>query len=104
MGACLRPSCQNTSLVSSESPSHKVVATVFERNCGATTDFSRMVSLSSPGSDIFDDRRVVYIVNGQHDVEIEWADADTVRITCSTCADKDIFRKSVKIDNVEIVY
>ncbi|MEK6280524.1 MAG: hypothetical protein AABN95_09255 [Acidobacteriota bacterium] len=41
----LRSSCENTVRSEIKSPDGKYVVTLFERNCGATTDFSTIVSL-----------------------------------------------------------
>lgn len=67
------------------SPDGKFVATVFERNCGATTPYLRIVSLRV-AKNSFDAEAYnnwVFKINGQPKVQIVWSDFDKLSITYS---------------------
>jgi hypothetical protein len=75
------------------SADRKLVARVSERNCGATTDFSSVVSVQSV-SDKFDpDVGVYFVAKGQYDVSAKWTSDRGLLVTCSRCARKDIFHE-----------
>lgn len=46
---CADP-CANTEVARAASPDRATEAVLFERNCGATTDFSTQISLVKPGA------------------------------------------------------
>lgn len=64
------------------SPDKNYVATVLERNCGATTPYVRVVALRPFGSRLnvesYDDW--VFTAEGQPTVEIKWSDARSLEV------------------------
>lgn len=100
-----RPSlCDNTPLKQVESPSGTFIATVFERNCGATTDFSRMVSVGGSADPFSDDTHIVFIVSGQEDINVRWIDGSTLKVDCTECSPDRTFRKKDKWGVINILY
>lgn len=75
--------CGNDILQEVVSPDGKFVATVFERNCGATTPYLRIVNLrlaNTPfDAEASDDW--IFKINGQPKVQISWSDIDNLSIS-----------------------
>jgi hypothetical protein len=74
--------CGNDILQEVSSPDGKYVATVFERNCGATTPYLRIVSLRAAGksfdAEVYNDW--VFKISEQYKIEIKWSDIDKLDI------------------------
>lgn len=85
------------------SPDGKYIATVFERNCGATTDFSSAVKIRSRDSG-FRIEEIVFLVKGSHDIKVTWTDSSTLKVICNACSDNEIFKKENHWNKVEILY
>jgi len=68
--------CSNDTLQQAESIDGNFVATAFERNCGATSPFVRIVSSIRPSADHFDPNNRdewAFAVEGQPDIRMTWA-------------------------------
>lgn len=72
-------------LSESNSPDGKYVATVFERNCGATTPFVRVVGLRHAGSGFApdEDDDWVFTIHGQSDIYVSWIENAELKISYS---------------------
>jgi|ERR1700730_18590449 hypothetical protein len=68
-------SCSHSILSEVSSPDGRYVATVFERNCGAVTPYTRVVSVRRRGSqfDGEDDRAWVFLMKDQPAIQIRWS-------------------------------
>jgi hypothetical protein len=68
-------SCSSSVLSEAVSPDGQYVATVFERNCGATSPYVRIVSIRPKGTRIrFDnDSSLVFATEGQLNVGVKWS-------------------------------
>ena len=77
MSSILLSDCGNRILNEVPSPDGAYVATLFEQNCGATTPYSRVVSLRSAGSKFDPEMKDDWIVQAEHQPEIvlRWDDA-----------------------------
>jgi hypothetical protein len=77
------------------SPDGKHVAAVFERNCGATTPYVRVVSLRSSDAafDPEDDDDWVFTIHGQSDVKVAWAADDRITVSYSGTGDQPTRRE-----------
>jgi hypothetical protein len=82
----VRDLCVNQVLTDVAAPNHRTRAVVFERNCGATTDFSTQVSLLRGSRQLSNDGGNVFIADSDHGqapagpgggpaVEVRWIDA-----------------------------
>lgn len=80
------------------SPDGKWVATVFERDCGATTDFSMQINVRR-ASETFDGDSTppVFVAKGRRDVRIAW---DASRRLMVTTKYFDVFRKETSSQGV----
>jgi hypothetical protein len=78
------------------------VATLFERNCGATTDFSTIVNLRESSVKFKGDDLGAVIVKGQHRIDLVWDDNTRLRLQCSDCRPEDIFKQERSWKEVEI--
>lgn len=98
----LHSSCENTVKSEVRSPDGKYVATLFERNCGATTDFSTIVNLRESSVKFKGDDLGAVIVKGQHRIDLVWDDNTRLRLQCSDCRPEDIFKQERSWKEVEI--
>ena len=96
--------CGNTVLNELSSPRNEYIASVFERNCGATSPFVTVVSIrpydNKFDSETFDDW--VFTVHGESQVEVLWLDKNNLRIKYST-SDKEPTKRK-EWDDVKISY
>jgi len=77
ISSALSSPCANKILEEVTSPDGIYVATLFERNCGATTPYYRVVNLRSAGSKFEAETQDDWIVQAEHQPEIvlRWDDA-----------------------------
>lgn len=77
--------CGNEVITELPSPSKSYVATVFERNCGATTPYVRVVALRPFGSKLNAESHEdwIFTTEGQPTVVIKWIDNNTLEIKSS---------------------
>jgi hypothetical protein len=95
-------SCEDTILSDVASPGGRYVATVFERGCGATTDFSTLVSLRASGEKFdLDDQGWILSISGRHPVTLAWS-ADNELVVHYPRA--ETFTKELTWKDVVIVY
>lgn len=74
--------CEDTIKTELKSPTSAYVATVSERNCGATTNFSTMVSLRKNESKInLDEKNRILVVEGTCPINIFWKGKDTLSVS-----------------------
>jgi len=68
-------SCSHRVLSEVSSPDARYVATVSERNCGAVTPYTRVVSIRRRGSpfDGEDDRTWVFVMKDQPTIQVRWS-------------------------------
>jgi len=85
------------------SPDGEYLASVFERDCGATTDFSSAVRVRSRGSE-FRGEEIVFLVAGSRDIKVTWADNSTLKVGCDACTENEIFKKEDHWNKVRILY
>lgn len=83
MIASCMPDCGDEVLSEAPSPSGKYIATVFERDCGATTDYASIVSVrdSSADFDGDDEESYVFTIDGRYKIDIQWDDERELVVT-----------------------
>ena len=104
LGLFLSFDCEDAIKTDVKSPDGKYAATLYERDCGATTDFSTIVSLRANGDDFDGEKGRIFVVEGQPQVNLVWQASNAIRIECSQCQSKDIFKREVKWQDVNISY
>ncbi len=86
------------------SPDGVLVAHVYERNCGATTDYVTLVNLQKRSFRFDPDDGVLFATDGAFDVTVRWSGPDTLVISCPTCSRKIIARQVVALGDLNIIY
>jgi hypothetical protein len=102
LSVTLFPGCSNDVLSERVSPDGKYLATVFERNCGATTPYYRVVSLRRHGKrfDGNDEKAWVFEVKNQPAVALAWESQQQLNIVYSPGG--DIRMDLARWENVQI--
>ena len=105
--------CANTVIAEYPSPSGKLKAVVFDRDCGATTDFSTQVSilpspsgLENEGGNLFsadtDHRRAPSWKSGGSEVRFRWVSDISAELQHHQFA--RVFRANASAKGVQVVY
>jgi hypothetical protein len=95
--------CVNTVLFEVPSPKNKRVATVFERDCGATTAANyQLLIRASNRKPKFERGKSALVYEGSKDLRVEWTDDDHLKVWIPAGA--NIFRKYEQSEGVQIVY
>ena len=95
-------SCEDTVLGEVTSPGGRYIATAFERGCGATTDFSTLVSLREFGEKFEPEPQGwVLSISGRHPVSLAWSAENQLAIHYPTA---ETFTKEVTWKDVAIAY
>jgi len=96
--------CSDTPRSKATSPDGQLVANFYERDCGATTDFSSDVNVQRSSDKFRADEGVVFIAKGRYDLSVEWTGPRTLRITCPSCARKNVFHEVVALGDIDVKY
>jgi hypothetical protein len=100
----LRSSCENTVKSEVKSPDGKYIVTLFERNCGATTDFSTIVSLRENSTELKADDLGIFVVKGQPKIDLAWEGNTRLRLQCQLCRADEIFKQEGSWKEIEIFF
>lgn len=102
--ACDSSLCSNQILDEMTSPDGKYIASFFERDCGATTPYVRVVSLRLSKEKLkpenFNDW--VFTIHGQPEVKISWKNSKMLNISFSGTGDKPTQRN--KWQEIEVSF
>ena len=95
--------CANTVLFEVPSPGNKKVATVFERDCGATTAANNQVLIHAANQKPkFEKGKSVVVYEGSKDLRVEWVDDENLKIWIPPAS--KVFRKEEQSMGVRITY
>jgi hypothetical protein len=96
--------CSNDTILKLPSPDGLLVATAYERNCGATTDFSSIVNVQ-PAHDGFNPgESIVFVAEGKYALHLAWTKPRELQITCIGCIRKHIFREVSALGDIDVTY
>jgi hypothetical protein len=98
------PRCDNAVTAELTSPSGGYVATVYERDCGATTDFSTLVNIRAASTQFDANQGIVFVVRGRRVLNISWKSNKNLNIDCADCVDRDVFRREGSWNGMAISY
>ena len=100
LGGCkvLSSGCEDAVLKETASPHMRYTATVYERDCGATTDFSTIVNLRERSVRFKGDSFGPFIVKGRHNLEVSWETNTKLRLECKDCRSEDVFREDKGVE------
>ncbi len=87
-----------------DSPNGAITATWSLRDCGATTDFSSIISVHKRSEGKRSDSQVVFIAKGPKQLYLKWESPGRLLVECMDCEKADIFKQVTSIDNITIVY
>ncbi len=114
---CTNELCRNTIVRRLTSPDGALEAVLFERNCGATTDFSTQVSVIRTGDELPDSRGNLFVADrdpgkapaarwGGPTTEVEWEDGR--RLVVRYSVEARVFRQDTIIEvaghTVQVAY
>lgn len=69
---CCQSACKNDPKLNILSPSGKLRAVVFNRNCGATTSFNTQLSITEANDKPLEEGGNVFVVDGNVPLKIQW--------------------------------
>ena len=96
--------CSNQLVRHTKSPDGAVEASWYIRNCGATTDFSTIVSVHQPEASYTDDSDTVFVVKGKPNLKLSWAGPKQLSIDCEKCGRRDIFRQTTRLGDIDVEF
>ncbi len=98
--------CLCSDQVTSEatSPDGMLTATVFVRNCGATTDFVSKVSLHPKLEGFKDERTLVFVAHGGQPISASWKGPRSLTVECTGCARPDVSYQVTTVGDIDILY
>ena len=105
--------CENTPLSEVPSPDGRLKLVIFERSCGATTDFTTQASLSDRHGKPDDEAGNIFIADADHgrapraahggpELHALWLDETTLQLTHDARA--RVFQARAELGDVGIVY
>src|SRR5213594_166951 len=94
--------CGDTPKSRALSTDQKLVATVYERNCGATTDFSSMVNVQGSSQKFDGDEYQVFVAKGRYDNTVQWAGPKELTVLCEECARNNIYKEVTVLGDIDI--
>jgi hypothetical protein len=96
--------CQDVIKFETMSPDGKYIATLFVRNCGATTSFSTSVNLRSKSEKFSGDEGRILIIKGRPQIKIAWDDNMKLHFECDECEKNNIFKQETSWKDITISY
>lgn len=105
ISGCTMSACGNNVLRDAISPDGKHIATVFERNCGATTSYVRVVMVRDSASS-FDGGSIddfIFTMQGQYKVDVRWESIGELVIV-RAMRSQDIFKNLDSWQGIRVSY
>ena len=99
--ACSADTCGNQVQQTVTSPSGKLAAIAFSRDCGATTGFSTQVSVLPAGRSLPNEPGNTYVVGGKTPLTLEWQGDATLRIRGTG---EQVFKQEIQVSGVTVKY
>ena len=96
--------CSDTVVSEVTSPDGAMTATWFVRNCGATTEFSSIVSVHRKSEGFRNERDIVFVVAFRPQLSLTWTGRRTLSVECEGCLRANVFRKVTALGSIDIVY
>jgi hypothetical protein len=96
--------CSDTPKSKATSADGRLMANVYERNCGATTDFSSMVSVQSTSDKFRAEEGLLFVAKGRYDLSVAWTGPRTLLITCTSCSRSNVFREVAALGDIDVKY
>ncbi len=104
-GLPLTGPCVNTLITEVSSPDNKLKASVFVRDCGATTDYSTHVSIRAYASPFDPDKQSeVFDSIGKYDIKLNWVSPSHLTVSCKDIPSDKIFYQAIVCGGTAIQY
>jgi hypothetical protein len=95
-------SCEDRIKTEAKSPNGSWIATSYERDCGATTDYSSIVSIRSATAQFNSEKQIpIFVEQGQDDIELKWTSPNTLVIGSKLSKN---YKKSEEFEGISIKY
>lgn len=98
---CFADMCGNDMRQTVPSPSGRLNAVVFSRDCGATTGFSTQVSIIPAGSALPNEAGNTFVISGTADLAIQWQTDSALSIQG---AGGTVFKQEAQVNGVAVRY
>jgi hypothetical protein len=96
--------CSKDVIQEVRAPEGVLAATWYVRNCGATTDFSTLVSVHRAENSYTEEADLVFVAKGKKRLRLEWASPHQLSIACEECGRNNVFKEVTKFGDVEIQF
>jgi len=96
--------CSDTLKSKAVSVDGRLAANVFERDCGATTDFSSIVNVQSASDKFRGEEGLLFVARGRYDLSVTWTGPRSLVINCRGCSRNNIFREVVALGDIDVRY
>ena len=96
--------CSDTPRSRVVSADGRLVANVYERNCGATTDLSSMVNVQNASDKFNGDEGRLFVAKGRYDISVIWTGPRALLIKCTGCSRNNIFREVTVDGDIDVSY
>jgi|CXWL01.1.fsa_nt_gi hypothetical protein len=101
LAGCIPDTCGNEVKQSLMSPSGKLSAVVFSRDCGATTGFSTQVSIIPTGHSLPNKSGNTFVTSGKIDLSLQWQTDFILRIQGEG---ESVFKQETEVTGVTVKY
>jgi hypothetical protein len=96
--------CSDTLRSKATTLDSQLVANFYERNCGATTDFSSMVNVQRTSDKFRADEGLLFVAKGRYDLSVAWIGPRILVVTCPNCSRKNVFREVAALGDIDVRY
>jgi hypothetical protein len=96
--------CSDRVLLRRPSPDGAVVVTLLDRDCGATADYSTILTVVAPSDGVKDERSFIFVAKGRKQVSVRWAGSRSLYVECGGCPRDAIFRQVVTLGEIDVHY
>lgn len=97
--------CEDTIRAEVRSPGGKHIATLFERNCGATAALVTYVNLRESSTEFDVEEGNIFLVEEEpQQVNIVWNNAEDLHMECLECGSEDVFKQEKSWKDLTITY
>ena len=96
--------CSDTMKAKAVSIDNRLVANSYERNCGATADFSSIVNVQGVSDKFRAEEGILFVAKGRYELSVVWTGPRTLLITCAKCTRTNVFRAVVALGDIDVKY
>lgn len=94
--------CSDEIVQTTQSPDRSLQATWFVRDCGATTDYSTIVSIDRPHSSRVS--IIVFVAKGDHTIKVNWTGKHSLSVECPNCDHADIVKAVERLGDIDVSF